>query len=178
MSLWARSLIKSCSCTGILLVSFVACLRTLLWSEGWFKPLRVLNLKMLAATILMFIIATLDLGLHFRRNLEAFLWSSVPAAEDFKHTSRWTSVITMGTYVAQTFVGDSILVCRLFRTRFPCRINHPSSCKLYRCWAIYNNNWLVIAVPVVLWLGTSGKAPPCIRLSSNEEFKYMIQYVG
>jgi len=92
------------------------CLRTLLWPEGRFLNPR---LKMLAATILMFTIATLDLGFHLRLNLEAFVWSHGPAAEDFKDTSRWTSVITMGTYIAQTLVGDSILVRRLLRIRFP-----------------------------------------------------------
>ena len=167
------SLIESFSYTGILLVSFVACLRALLWSEGWFKPLRVLNVKMIVATILMFIIATLDLGFHFRRNLEAFVWNHGPATEDFKQTSRWTSVITMGTYVAQTFVGDSILVRRISRIIFWCCINNVSAFKLYRCWVIYNNNWLVVALPIVLWLGTSGKVSS--SCSSFEELRvYMI----
>ena len=28
--------------------------------------------------------------------------------------------------------------------------------QLYRCWIVYGRNWLVVCVPMVLWLGTTG----------------------
>ena len=58
----------------------------------------------------MFIIASLDVAFHLRHNLEAFIWYNGPAVEVFKKTSSWINVVKMGCYVAQTFVGDSILV--------------------------------------------------------------------
>lgn len=29
--------------------------------------------------------------------------------------------------------------------------------QIFRCWVIYNRNWSVVALPLVLWLGTIGK---------------------
>ena len=59
----------------------------------------------------MFIIASLDVAFHLRHNLQAFVWNNGSGAiEEFNKTSNWLNVVTMGCYVAQTFVGDSILV--------------------------------------------------------------------
>jgi len=95
---------------GILLVSFFSCMRVLLWSEGRFKPLHLVNVKMVMASLIMFIIASLDLTLHVRHNLEAFIWYNGPAIENFNKISSWINVLKVGTYVAQQFVGDGILV--------------------------------------------------------------------
>ena len=95
---------------GIHLVSFFSCMRVLLWSEGHFKPLRLVNIKMVIASLIMFIIASLDLTLHLRHSLEAFIWYNGPAIENFNKISSWLNVLKVGTYVAQQFVGDSILV--------------------------------------------------------------------
>lgn len=93
------------------MVSFVACLKALLWSQGWFKPLRLVNKHMLFAAFLMFLFASLDVSFHLRHNLEAFIWFNGDAVDDFENTSYWLNVVKMGCYVAQTFVGDAILVC-------------------------------------------------------------------
>jgi hypothetical protein len=85
-------------------------MKALLWSDGRFKPFRLLNIKMLIASLLLFTIATLDIAFHLRHNLEAFIWYNGPAIEVFNKTSSWINVVKMGCYVAQTFVGDSILV--------------------------------------------------------------------
>lgn len=95
---------------GIFLVSFFDCMRALLWSGGWFKPIHLLNVKMLVASVLMFTLASLDVAFHLRHNLEAFIWFNGNPIDDFEKTSAWLNVIAMGCYVAQTFVGDSILV--------------------------------------------------------------------
>ena len=95
---------------GIYLVSFFSCMRVLLWSEGGFKPMHLVNKKMLVAALLMFLFASLDVAFHLRHNLEAFIWFDGDPIEDFDKTSSWINVISMGFYVAQTFVGDSILV--------------------------------------------------------------------
>jgi len=120
---------------GIFLVSFFSCLRALLWSDGWFKPVHLLNKKMVFASLLMFIFASLDVAFHLRHNLEAFVYFDGDPIDDFDKTSNWINVIKMACYVAQTFVGDSILI--------------------FRCWIVYGRSWLVIALPVILWLGTT-----------------------
>ena len=143
-------------CIGIFLVSFTGCLRTLLWTEGHFKPLRMLNIKMIVACLLMFVIASLDVAFHLRHNLEAFIWYNGPAIENFNKTSSWINVVKMGCYVAQTFVGDSILVCKMSLELHPGIKFVSMMLKLFRCWVIYNRNWFVIVIPIVLWLGTTG----------------------
>ncbi|KAG2002397.1 hypothetical protein CC2G_004591 [Coprinopsis cinerea AmutBmut pab1-1] len=110
-------------------------MKALVWIEGGFKPWHNLHYKMIVAALLMFVFATLDVAFHLRHNLDAFV--GAPNSEYviamFEDTSNWINVMKMACYVAQTFVGDSIL--------------------LYRCWIIYNRRWLVIAFPTLLWIG-------------------------
>lgn len=99
------------SITGIFLVTFVRCMRVLLWAERHFKPLSLINKKMLIAALLMFTFATMDVAFHLRHNLEAFVYfNSESPIETFDKTSNWINVMKMACYVAQTFVGDAILV--------------------------------------------------------------------
>ncbi|KAF9529969.1 hypothetical protein CPB83DRAFT_811692 [Crepidotus variabilis] len=108
---------------------------TLLWGDGWFKPVRLVHKTMLLATTLMFIIATLDVAFQFRHNLEAFIYFKGDPIDEFNKTSYWLNVVVMGCYVAQVFVGDAVL--------------------LYRCWIVYQKNWVVITLPITLWLATT-----------------------
>jgi hypothetical protein len=85
-------------------------MRVLLWSENGFKPSHLINKKMIAAASFMCVFATLDVAFHLRHNLEAFIYFDGDAVEEFDKTSNWLNVIAMGCYVAQTFVGDAILV--------------------------------------------------------------------
>ncbi|TFK38572.1 hypothetical protein BDQ12DRAFT_747923 [Crucibulum laeve] len=117
----------------IFLVTFFNCLRVLLWKEGNFKPQNLIHYKMLVAALLMFLFASLDVAFHLRHNLDAFINFEGDPIDDFSNTSNWINVVKMGCYVAQTFIGDSIL--------------------LYRCWIIYSKNWMVIALPIAIWLG-------------------------
>ncbi|KAF8962903.1 hypothetical protein BDZ97DRAFT_1823341 [Flammula alnicola] len=110
-------------------------MRVLLWTEGWFKAVHLVNKKMVVAALLMFTFATMDVSFHLRHNLEAFVYFNGGAIEIFNDTSNWINVMKMACYVAQTFVGDAIL--------------------LFRCWVVYGNNWLVIGIPILLWLGTT-----------------------
>ncbi|KAJ2912795.1 hypothetical protein MD484_g7630, partial [Candolleomyces efflorescens] len=91
---------------------------------------------MLVAALAMFVFATLDVGFHVRHNLDAFVAFEGDPIEEFNKTSSWINVMKMGCYVAQTFVGDAIL--------------------LYRCWIIYNKRWFVVIAPTILWLACTG----------------------
>ncbi|EKM76345.1 hypothetical protein AGABI1DRAFT_44965 [Agaricus bisporus var. burnettii JB137-S8] len=119
-------------------MTFFACLRVLTTTEGRFKPLRHIHLKMLLAAIIMFVCASLDVAFHLRHNLDVFTASRSNAVEEFSKTSSWINVISMGCYVVQTFVGDSIL--------------------LYRCWILWGRNWFVILAPAASWLTGTGKS--------------------
>ncbi|KAF8151529.1 hypothetical protein B0H34DRAFT_728007 [Crassisporium funariophilum] len=120
---------------GIFLVTFFACLRVLLWLEGGFKPVHSINKKMLVAALLMFTFASLDVAFHLRHNLDAFVHYDGDPIDEFAKTSYWVNVMKMGCYVAQTFVGDAIL--------------------LFRCWIVYSRKWYIVALPILLWLGTT-----------------------
>jgi hypothetical protein len=85
-------------------------MRVLLWEHRFFKPLRLVKKKMLTAALLMFIFATMDVCFHLRHNLEAFAYFNSNPIETFEKTSNWINVMKMVCYVAQTFVGDTILV--------------------------------------------------------------------
>ncbi|KAF9492859.1 hypothetical protein BDN71DRAFT_1396016 [Pleurotus eryngii] len=141
---------------GVYLVTFVACLRVLLIAPSstassfslrdYFKPLRHINKPMLFAALLMLIFATLDVAFGLHNNILAFVKTPPVLIGDdgteeggpevvFDDIGRWTNVMKMVNYVAQTFVGDSIL--------------------LYRCFVVYDRNWWVVAFPILLWLGTT-----------------------
>jgi capsule polysaccharide modification protein KpsS len=68
---------------------------------------------MVMASVVMFIIATLYLTLHVQHCLEAYVWYQGPPIDVFANVSSWISVVKSACYVAQTFVGDVLLV-RLF----------------------------------------------------------------
>ncbi|TFK21683.1 hypothetical protein FA15DRAFT_658085 [Coprinopsis marcescibilis] len=92
---------------------------------------------MIIAAFLMCIIASLDVALHLRHVLDIFVGlnnsnsKSVIAA--LNDTSSWINVMKMACYVAQTFVGDAILI--------------------HRCWIVHGRNGLVIILPILFWLG-------------------------
>lgn len=66
---------------------------------------------MLLAAGLMFVLGTMDLAFGLRHNLDAFVYFKGSASVEFSDTRYWVNVMKMGTYVSQTFVGDTILVC-------------------------------------------------------------------
>lgn len=76
---------------------------------------------MVIAALTMLVFATMDMGFGLRFNLEAFIYVQVDPEVHFADTAYWINVMKMGTYVAQTFVGDIILV-RRFLFGFFCPI--------------------------------------------------------
>lgn len=120
---------------GIYLMTFLSCMRLLLFRDGSLQSFSSLNHTMVAAALAMFLFGTLDVAFGLRHNLDAFIYSQgygTPIAQ-FSSISYWVNVMKMVSYVGQTFVGDSIL--------------------LFRCWVVYNKRLLIIFTPLVLWLG-------------------------
>lgn len=67
---------------------------------------------MVVVTVAMFTIATLEMGFGLQHVLEAFIYfkGSGGAKEEFADISNWVNVMRTADYVAQTFIGDGIMV--------------------------------------------------------------------
>ncbi|KAF5349941.1 hypothetical protein D9756_009069 [Leucocoprinus leucothites] len=114
---------------GIFLVTFLECLRVLFIMDGRLKPAGRIHFTMVFAALAMFLFASLDVAFHLRHNLDVFIYSGGNAIQEFSKTSSWINVMSMGCYVAQTFIGDSILVLDY-----------------------WGRNWYVVLAPGALWL--------------------------
>ena len=88
-------------------------LRVLLWTrDGHLKSKARINWIMVGATLAMFTIATLEMAFGLQHNLEAFIYYTGPggAKGEIADISNWVNVMRTADYVAQTFIGDVIMV--------------------------------------------------------------------
>ena len=65
---------------------------------------------MLLPALLMFFFATMEVSLAVRQSIEAFILLGGDVTEEFEDTSRWVIYMRMVDYIAQTFIGDGVLV--------------------------------------------------------------------
>jgi len=110
----------------------------------------------------MFFFATMDVSLAVRQNVEAFILLGgdvIDVIEEFNHTSKWVIYMRMVNYIAQTCIGDGILV-RSGSFHAPAHTSLTSSGQIYRCWVVYGKNWLVVVVPTLLWVAGTGRSSP------------------
>lgn len=99
--------------SGVVLVTVGYGLRVLLWTrDGHLKSKARINWIMVGATLAMFTIATLEMAFGLQHNLEAFIYYTGPggAKGEFADISNWVNVMRTADYVAQTFIGDGIMV--------------------------------------------------------------------
>ena len=99
--------------TGIVLITVAYGLRVLLVSrDGHFKGRAHISWVMVGATVAMFTIATVEMAFGLLHNLQAFIWYTGPggAVGEFEDISNWVNVMRTADYVAQTFIGDGIMV--------------------------------------------------------------------
>jgi len=92
---------------------------------------------MLWISIVMFVVATMHIGVNYTRIIQAFIiYRDEPGgpAAFFNELSQFTQIFGSTLYIVQTIVGDSVL--------------------LYRCYLVWGTLW-VIAVPFVLLLGST-----------------------
>ncbi|KAF6747520.1 hypothetical protein DFP72DRAFT_919510 [Ephemerocybe angulata] len=89
---------------SIFLVTFVHCLRILLWIDGHLKPVRDLHWKMVIAAVAMFVVASLDVAFHVRHNLDAFVSYEGDPVEEFSKTSNWINVMKMGCFLYRCWI--------------------------------------------------------------------------
>ncbi|RPD79531.1 hypothetical protein L226DRAFT_567624 [Lentinus tigrinus ALCF2SS1-7] len=116
---------------GIDLITVAYGLRVLLWTRDWhFKGRTRISWIMVGTTIAMFTIATLEMALGLLHNLQAFIYYTGPggAIAEFDDISSWVNVVHTANYIAQTFIGDGIMV--------------------YRCYVVYERNWKVVLLKI------------------------------
>ncbi|RPD56565.1 hypothetical protein L226DRAFT_251866 [Lentinus tigrinus ALCF2SS1-7] len=129
------ALYMQCIFYGIDLITVAYGLRVLLWTrDGHFKGRTRITWIMVGTTIAMFTIATLEVALGLVHNLQAFIYYAGPGGPTvvFEDLSSWLNIVHTSDYVIQTFIGDGIMV--------------------YRCYVVYDRNWKVVLLPVLLWL--------------------------
>lgn len=124
--------------------------------------------NMIAVAILMFIVATLDVALALRLNLEAFIYFQGPGGADaaFADISNWVNVMKTADYAAQTAIGDGMLV-HSFRFLRSCSLILS---QLYRCYMVYNRRWIIIVIPAIIWAATTGKWVSCRVPPFSQQF--------
>jgi len=94
--------------------------------------------SMLLVTLFMFTIATMHIGVNFARIIKAFiLFRDEPGgpAAFFNRLSEFTQMFGSTLYVAQTLLGDAIM--------------------LMRCYYVWDRNLWVVAIPMLLLLGST-----------------------
>ncbi|KAJ6495811.1 hypothetical protein C8R47DRAFT_1042987 [Mycena vitilis] len=96
------------------------------------------NKPMLGWSVVMFVLATMHIGVNYTRILRAFIvYRDEPGGPGayFNNLAELTQEFGSAIYVAQTLVGDSVV--------------------LWRCYLVWGRQWQVIAFPVILLLGSA-----------------------
>lgn len=90
-----------------------------------------------------------------RHNLDAFIFYNGPGgpAAEFKDIRYWVNIMKTVDFVAQTSIGDAILV-RTHSYYQPSVCSHAT--QIYRCYMVYARRWYMILFPLLLWLATLG----------------------
>lgn len=87
-------------------------LRVLMWTrEGNLKSRSSINWVMVAATLAMFTVATMEIAFGFQHDLDAFINFKGPggAIGELSNISNWVNVMKTVDYALQTFIGDAIM---------------------------------------------------------------------
>ncbi|KAK0462526.1 uncharacterized protein EV420DRAFT_1639739 [Desarmillaria tabescens] len=91
---------------------------------------------MVAASLWMLVFSTLHVACHLRFVLDAFIYSDGEPIDTFQDMPHPVNVMLLAAFVAQTFMGDCIL--------------------LYRCWVIYGRRWMVVICPIIMCIAEIG----------------------
>ncbi|KAJ7671499.1 hypothetical protein DFH06DRAFT_1468222 [Mycena polygramma] len=135
------ALFVSCVLYGILLTTFVPCLRSLLFSASHkfqLKPRHEIKYPILAATILTFLVASFSAVLAMQDVIDAFIDYKGPGgalefygAADTENIG-WKHWMPAVEDAIQVMLGDGLLI--------------------YRCYVLHDKNWRAIVLPVISWM--------------------------
>ncbi|KAJ7893026.1 hypothetical protein B0H13DRAFT_1625340 [Mycena leptocephala] len=124
-----------CVLCGIYLVTLGIAGRFLLTTDsGRWKRSSEIKWVMVVVSGLLFVNSTLDLVVSTITDVQAFVLYSGPggATHIFTHGSGWQTMTKSFCVPFQSLLGDGILI--------------------YRCWHLWNKSWLVVTLPLLIWL--------------------------
>ncbi|KAJ7321650.1 hypothetical protein DFH08DRAFT_941901 [Mycena albidolilacea] len=127
--------IITCVFYGIYLVTLGIAGRQLLTTEtGQWKQRPAINWVIVGVSVVLFVNSTLNLVVVLITIYQAFVLYKGPGGPDhiFMHGSGWKTITKSVNVPLQSLVGDGILI--------------------YRCWIVCNKSWLIVALPLLIWL--------------------------
>ncbi|KAF9465690.1 hypothetical protein BDZ94DRAFT_296829 [Collybia nuda] len=119
---------------GINLLSLAACLEAMYMGRS-LGIVRRIHYVMLSIALIMFCIATFDIGVMLDNNLEIFVEHNPDAIPSPVALSNWWSMAVFCSFIAQAFLGDAVLI--------------------YRAYIIWDRRWWLIVLPIITWLGAT-----------------------
>ncbi|KAJ8495464.1 hypothetical protein ONZ45_g12854 [Pleurotus djamor] len=128
-------LFLECTAYGIFLVTFPLCIRALVFTRGRLRSCAEIHWFMLTVAILMGSFLTFDVMMTLALNIKAFVLFKGDGGAQAALTdhSDWMVIIKSFTLDIHILIGDLVLI--------------------YRCWIVYNQSYLVILFPALLWVG-------------------------
>ncbi|KAJ7903797.1 hypothetical protein B0H14DRAFT_3421976 [Mycena olivaceomarginata] len=132
---------------GIYLVTFFLSLRSLLFTNNFERRrFSTINWPMVVVVFAMCSFATLDVAVGLLHNIQAFVLykGAGGAAEEFSNISDWVNITKTVDVLAQTTLGDGMLI--------------------FRCWKVYSKSWRVVAFSLLLYLGGTACAVMILRV--------------
>ncbi|KAF9460429.1 hypothetical protein BDZ94DRAFT_1324126 [Collybia nuda] len=141
---------------GILLICFISCMKTLLFTPDGVKRRGAINWQMLSVSVLTFLVATFDISIALYHNIVAFVQFTGPGGPDAELTniSDWVNVMKTADVVISTMLGDGML--------------------FYRCWIIYQRSWLAAFPSLLLWLACLGLGISVIYFESTLHSRILV----
>ncbi|KAK0469017.1 uncharacterized protein EV420DRAFT_1658099 [Desarmillaria tabescens] len=130
---------------GIFLVTLGLCLRSLLFNKSGLKPFSEVNRPMLAVCLTMPIFATVNMAINTKRALDSVGPEGI--SEQFTNLGSPIEIVKFSCVNLQTLLADGILT--------------------YRCWIVYGKSWMIVATPLLLWIGVLGTTITNIYLLST-----------
>jgi len=97
-----------------------------------------MNMPMMFISLTMFLLATMHIGVNYTRIIKAFIiFKDAPGGPGsfFNRLSEFTQIFGSTIYVAQTLVGDSVV--------------------LFRCYLVWGSRYKIIAFPSLLLVGST-----------------------
>ncbi|KAJ6468331.1 hypothetical protein C8R45DRAFT_1018353 [Mycena sanguinolenta] len=137
------ALFVGCVLYGILLTTFISCLRSLLFSASQqfrLKPRHEIKWPIVAVTISMFIVSTFSAVVSMQDVIDAFITYNGPGGALAFYSSDatiasagWMHWMPAVEDSVQVILGDGLLI--------------------YRCYVLYDRSWRTIVAPSVAWVG-------------------------
>ena len=79
----------------------------------------------------------------------------------------WVNVMKSVDYIAQTAIGDAILVSAHDIAVLAFLTYESPGAQIYRLYIVYEKSWKMIIIPTLLWAATLGKSERDFRFASG-----------